>query len=324
MKTRVLIATAIALLTPLVGAQTWEKVSFPVPENITGLCFLNSSTGYAVTSGAAVASTTDGGKTWTAGRMKYGIPLEDVCFRNKDTGYVCGRKGLLSRTVDGGAVWEDRSIEDSTAFMISIRPLDAINVLALGLVRDSTGRISGVAYRSIDGGKKWTKLPDMGLGFGELFYRPGSPICFQSWGLLHYSTDLGATWQSRPTTQGKPGRATAFYAKTGVICGNNGMAAYTADGGTTWNQVNADEAVSFTSVALVNDKLGYMAGTGGTIMKTVDGGKTWAQETVPVTFDIYELCLAGRYLYAAGKDGNIIRTSVEQGPSVKPGGPGKK
>jgi photosystem II stability/assembly factor-like uncharacterized protein len=317
MKTNLLILLTAILIVPSIGAQTWQRVNFPVHETITGICFVNANRGYVVTSGAAIGITTDGGKTWSAYRMKYDIPLEDVYFLNKDTGFVCGRKGLVSRTLDGGTTWEDRSIEDTTAYLLSIRPVNDSIVLTLGIVRETAERLVGVAYRSTDGGKKYTKLPGMGLGYGELFYRPGSPICFQSWGLLHYSTDLGATWQSLKTVEGRPGRATAFYGKTGIICGNNGMAAFTHDGGKTWTKIAADEEVHFTSVVLVNDQVGYMAGTKGTITKTVDGGKTWKQETIPTSVDIFEMYLVGNTLYAAGRDGQIIRTTVSQGAATE-------
>lgn len=310
MKTSLLVLLLAALLAPVAGAQRWEKVNFPIPENITGLCFVNSEIGYAVTSSANIARTFDGGRTWQVARMPSQTPLEDVFFLNRDTGLACGRKGVLYRTVNGGSTWEDRSLGDTMLYLTSVRLLEPTVGLVLGLKPDSAKRPVGVLARSNDGGITWKWLPVTGMGFGEMFYRPGSPVCFQSWGQIHYSNDLGATWQTRRSIDGRPARATAFYGSTGIICGNSGVCAYSNDGGSTWNKVSADEDVHLTSAVLVNDKLGYIAGTGATILKTTDGGKTWIKETIPVETDFYCLCLVGNRLFAAGKNGQMIRTSA--------------
>ncbi|MEW6051630.1 MAG: YCF48-related protein [Candidatus Zixiibacteriota bacterium] len=292
-------------------ADNWELIKTPVDDNISGVWFVNPDTGFVVTSSGKVLRTDNGGRIWTLLRFPGNMPLEDVSFINGDTGIVCGRHGAILLTFDGGATWSDRSLRDTLPWLLSTIMLDSKTALVVGWARDAKDRSKGLLLRSTDFGRSWDQLPDLGRGYGELFYRAGSPVCFQSWGRLHYSRDLGATWQDRKTIDGKPGRAIAFYGTFGVIVGNQGMGAYTHDGGNSWTSISLDESVQYTSVALLSADIGYVAGSTGMLQKTIDGGKTWKAEKIPQPIDILDLCLIGNKLYAVGSDGGIIRGTVK-------------
>jgi len=301
----------LALPSLLTAADEWKELPFPVRETITGMSFLSPGFGYVVTDGAKYARTTDSGKTWNVYTLaKDDPPYDDVFFLNKDTGVICGQRGFVARTSDGCKNWTRTFWGDTTIWFTSVVMLGGDAAVLVGLI---PGDLKGVLFRSSDAALNWRQVPDSGLGFGELFYRKGDPLCFQSWGKLHYSTDSGKTWSTLKTASGKTGRATAFYGQTGVICGNMAMIATSSDRGRSWNPVSLDKPeINFTSVALVDEKTGYIAGTGGTVMRTVDGGKVWVPEVVlkdPVDFAC--MTLVGDYLYIGGVDGVIVRKKVK-------------
>lgn len=309
----VLAVLMLALAIPaLVSAEdAWTELPFPVRETITGISFVSPSLGYVVTSGAKYARTADSGKTWKVYSLGKDDPLyDDVFFLNKDTGIICGRNGFVARTTDGCKNWVRTFWGDTTIWFTSVVMISSDAAMLVGLIPGDIPK--GVLFRSYDGGLNWRQVPDSGFGFGELFYRKGDPLCFQSWGRLHYSLDSGKTWSTLKIGSGKTGRATAFYGQTGVICGNLAMLSYSSDRGRTWNPITIDRPeLRFTSVVLIDEQTGYVAGTGGTVMKTTNGGRLWLPEFVlsdPIDFACMKL--VGDYLYIGGVDGVIVRKKV--------------
>jgi photosystem II stability/assembly factor-like uncharacterized protein len=306
-----LLVTCISLLVfnETTQAQEWRATKIPFDETITGLSFPTPTVGYFVTSSGKYGITKDGGKYWDVFRFLTEVGMEDVYFKSKDTGLAVGRNGMIYRTIDGAVNWEDRSLIDSIPWLTSGLFVNDTIALVTGLKPGTN--LEGLLYRSIDGAKKWQKVEFAGMGFGELFAAKGVPVCFQSYGKLNYSTDLGKSWQSLETVGGKPGRATAFYNNTGILCGNDAMLAFSQDRGKTWMPVPTQGGAMLTSVVLVNDSLGYVGGTGGHIMVTKDGGKTWKKETpLPETVDVAKLAIAGNRLIVACAGGFIFNKPI--------------
>ncbi|MCM2271778.1 MAG: YCF48-related protein [candidate division Zixibacteria bacterium] len=302
-----LLATAISLLGLAMSAeaQEWRATKIPFDETVTGLSFPTSDIGYFVTSGGKYGITKNGGKYWQVYRFLDPFSMEDVYFKSKDTGLAVGRNGMILRTVDGAVNWEDWGPVDSTIWFTSGIFVNDTVALATGLKPGTN--MEGVLYRSVDGGKKWELVDITGMGFGELFKAEGVPVCFQSFGKLNYSTDQGKTWQSLSTVGGKPGRATAFYNKTAIICGNDAMLAFSQDRGKTWAQSTTEGGANLTTVILVNDSLGYLGGTGGHVMFTEDGGKSWKKEKpLPEMVDVAKIAVAGDRLIVACAGGFIF------------------
>ncbi len=90
------------------GGTTWkikyEESGFG-PE-ITGMHFLNSSTGYVTMERGDMMKTTDGGSTWTDLTIFTSYDLNDLHFFTEDSGLVVGDGGRILKTVDGGANFE--------------------------------------------------------------------------------------------------------------------------------------------------------------------------------------------------------------------------
>jgi len=293
----------------LSAQEKWTELNTSIRgEAIMGMAFPSPDLAVAVTDKGHYIRSFDGGKTWKGFSILKDPAFDDVYFLNNDTGMICGHNGVLYRTVDGTKGWDGAITGDSVSWFTSVVMITGKIALVAGI---NFANMQGAMYRTEDGGLNWKKLPDMGLGYGELFYEKGGPLCIQSFGRLHYSLDSGKSWSSLNTTNGKPGRATAFKGQTGVICGTNSMIAYSKDRGKTWNSVNITLDCNFTAVAMVDEKTGYICGTKATLLKTSDGGEKWFPEVVmkdPVDFACMKL--AGDYLYIGGVDGVIMRKKI--------------
>jgi photosystem II stability/assembly factor-like uncharacterized protein len=313
-QTKKLLLTALLpglILTSAATAQTWQVVDFPSLDNLTGVSFLSPDTGYVVSSSGKIARTTDAGKTW-GGVQITSASLEDVFFANSTTVYVCGTRGGVFKSEDGGRTWKNRSMNDTSMTLLSIRRLSPQSLLVLGLTRDSARSNIGVAMRSTDDGATWKALPAMGTSYGEMLVTPDKTVCFLSWGALHTSNDFGATWHDLKLPDGKPGRVMDVIGRTAIMAGNFGQIAHSSDGGKTWEQMPLPQEEShFTSAVLINDHEGYIAGFASRVYYTSDGGRKWMREPLPRACNLIAMTKIGDRLWAVGADGIILWKKIK-------------
>ncbi|MDZ4723705.1 MAG: YCF48-related protein [candidate division Zixibacteria bacterium] len=293
-------------------AQSWENLTFPGRATLTGASFLSDDTGYVSTSEGQCAKTVDGGRKWSIFQVAFGRHFEDLDFLSANLGFICGRKGTVYKTFDGGQRWVNISVPDSICWLLSIEFFNAGTGIVTGMTREANIPARGVSYRTTDGGKSWQKQASMGLGYGDLLNRTGKPLMLLSYGQLHESRDSGKSWTTIKTTQGKPARSLAVSGQNGIMVGNNGMCAVSADGGKAWDTVVVNIKNHLTSVAMVSPLSAYIAGVQGTMMFTGDGGLTWTKEEIPKTFDIFDLALTNTRLFAIGSKGSILSKNLKR------------
>ncbi len=306
---RIIIAV-ITLLTAVFSvshSQEWKTVASPFTETITGICALSPDTLFIVTGKGNIARTTDGGKNWKAISVAPNVPLEDISFADAKVGVVCGRNGAIYRTTDGGGTWENCSWWDKTPWLMDVEMLTPEVGVIIGMTRNTVSPLKGICLRTTDGGKTWKQQTSLGLGYSELLYHPGEGLYLLSFGKLHFSRDLGKTWESRNTADGLVARTFSLKGKTGIMAGPSGMFAYSSDSGKTWIKPEQWSNTLYITSELVDEKEGYIAGKDALIMRTTDGGKTWKREPLEEKeFDILDMCLAGDYLFAVGSKGKIL------------------
>jgi len=212
----------------------------------------------------------------------------------------------LYRTTDGGKTWADVSPGDSVQMFYDVELFDTKTGLVIGMDRGSEVPYAGIAYRTTDGGKTWKKQKRLGLGYSEIFYRPGGDVYFLSFGQLHRSKDKGKTWQTIKAAPENRARALSFFGKSGLMAGLEGMCGISSDSGKTWTTVKLDKNLTFVAAELVNEKAGYIAGLNDKLFATTDGGKTWNPELPAKMFTILDMCKIGDRLYAVGTDGGMM------------------
>ena len=287
-------------------SQEWKTIDFPNDENLTGICFIHPDTGFVITHRGNVGITYNGGKEWFLINVANGVPLEDVFFYDSDDGLVCGHDGSVYRTTDGGNSW--RIVASSGAYIkyIDLEMIDKKNGYVVGMESKSNSPNTAVVKRTQNGGATWENAETVGMGALEMFTRPGLPLYFITFGVVNRSYDNGFHWQSARTNHQSPARTISMYDHAGIIAGPNGMCAFTADSGKTWNIVPQNEERFFIASEMLDDQTAYIGGAENCLMKTIDGGITWTEETMPKPFSILDFSLAGNRLYACGVKGGLM------------------
>lgn len=231
-----------------------------------------------VTINHGVLVTSDGGATWrrellTADTV-YNIPMTSVAVQNSSTAWICGWFGALYRTSDKGASFEDRSLDTM------------IHSECVYFLDEYTGWIAGdsVDYeRGFDAGK----------------------------GILHQTTDGGATWQVQAAFPFDPDSGLYWVTWNdidfadplhGWMAGQKGGMARTTDGGDTWEEFDEARGAEMYSVAALSADHVLMGGESLIFLESTDAGASWTRRGVPrgigLLFDIdmydaFNGCIAG-------------------------------
>ena len=119
------------------GGTSWTSVPFSVNSNITGICFANAFTGWAVGSNGVIVYSGDGGTNWSQQTSPTTRLLAKVWFINAQTGWACGgwQDGttyLVIKTTNGGQSWTDQSFSSG-----------AYSCESIFFINDQTGWIGG-------------------------------------------------------------------------------------------------------------------------------------------------------------------------------------
>jgi photosystem II stability/assembly factor-like uncharacterized protein len=256
-------------------------------------------TGDAFTSRSSLAGdgiyrSTDAGKTWTNMGLRDSQHIARVVIDPKDSNivYVAAMGHLYSdnaergvfKTTDGGATWQKVLFVNERVGVIDLvqdaqRPgvLYAATYdkqrLPWQIVNGGPG--SGI-YKTSDSGRTWTKLGG-GLPVGRIG-RIGLALYPRNPDILYAVIEN----ENARTTPVAAGRGGAAPAQPGVVPTIGGEVYRTADGGMTWNKMNADDynvspkgPYYFSQIFVDpnNDQQLFVTQDG--FRHSIDGGKTW-------------------------------------------------
>jgi photosystem II stability/assembly factor-like uncharacterized protein len=277
--------------------------------------------------------TSDGGKTWdTVSGKAIGGEFWATTFIDSKRGWAANYEGQIWRTHDGGTTWtlisQPRGGPDNKSPYLP-RQIVFVDEYHGWLV--DNWRI----WRTDDGGSNWERTSTTNEVDGDI-WKPTRMTFIDAnlgWvsatnGIVHRTTDGGATWQSRKLILGDADATDVFFLNkrvgwlTGFVSSSqilSGTRLYrTDDGGETWQPVAiADRDTYIKSVWFTGEKQGWAIGsvskTGepsrGTILFTHDGGKSWREKVLGLNashFDrIYFVNSTYGWLFA---ENNIYRT----------------
>lgn len=91
--------------------------------------------------------------------------------------------------------------------------------------------------------------------------------------------------------------------------GENGTLRKTANGGASWQAVNARTSASLQAVRFTSSTNGYVVGNNGTALRTQDGGTTWTQMQVNTSVALRDVYFKTPMVgYIVGDVGTILHT----------------
>ncbi len=265
------------------GGVNWVPAPFPAGISLSGLIGSGDSL-LTVGGDGAIFRSADFGASWDLCTPHLGAALNAIQIPAPSTIIAAGFDAVGVRSTDGGATWGQGSVWTGTF---------ATNVNDLCFVNGTTG-FAAQSYRLVskttDLGDSWTvcipettastvysygvDFVDNNLGFVVGAYGSSS-------GVVHKTTDGGATWTTKTAVIAKQLYGVAFAnATTGVAVGDSKLGAYTTDGGTTWtastfNNVPSNRATAdFRGVVFLTPTIALAVGD-STIVKSTDAGATW-------------------------------------------------
>ena len=283
----------ILLLSVTAQAQ-WTSLPVNTKASLRGLSAVNAKVVWASGTGGTVLRTVDGGATWEIINVPNADSLDfrDIEAFDANTAYILSiGNGLSSRvykTTDGGKTWflsyqntNEKAYFDALAFWDKDHGLamsDPVNGRFLILTTDDGGK----SWRSIEK----TTMPEALAGEGG-FAASGTCLITQgkrnaffvtggNTARVFRSTDRGRTWTVSNTPLQNEGTAAGAFSiafkddKTGMLVGgdyqkpdgNEKIAAFTQDGGKTWNLLD-NQPYGFRSCVVWTDGVWVTAGTSG-------------------------------------------------------------
>lgn len=212
-----------------------------------------------------------------------------------------GERGMILLSDDGGARWQQAAVPVSVT-LTSVHFADAQHGWAAGH--------SGVVLGTTDGGQSWTKLLDGKLAaarVAEEAKKPGASPAF-------------AAEAERLVADGpdKPFLAIHFRdARHGLVAGAYGLLFSTADGGRTWQPLQArldnPRGLHLYSIHDAGDAL-YIAGEQGALFVSRNGGSDFESLPTPYPGSYFGVLGSGGTLLVFGMRGNAW-WSADQGAS---------
>jgi photosystem II stability/assembly factor-like uncharacterized protein len=268
---------------------------------MTGLSFLNATTGYAM-DGSRIWETTDGGVRWTplGPRLQ---PIGAVSFGSSAQGLAVGFAGNftgLLRTQDGGRVWAP--VGNPATIWQTVHMVDTHTVWGI----QYTGAARPALVVSRTGGRyfRTVALPtgDTVAALGLTSSQAGYVVVVNhGQRALLRTTDGGTGWHKK-SVPFAPYQFTQSASRDLWAIGMTDITPelfHSNDGGTTWSAYNIPQAVANPVIpqglAFVTPRVGYFW-TPTALYVTHNGGTSWQQETAPnnVTIDGIDLQASGQ------------------------------
>jgi photosystem II stability/assembly factor-like uncharacterized protein len=244
-------------------------------------------------------------------------------------GYAGGAPGQYKVTV------KDAESGISRTYTLSVEAKDSVNTgewVAMGPMDPTIVRSRfidgnagygfdryGLAYRTVDGGKVWTRL-NLWEGFAVISFesfnadttyliaRKTSGIPAK--GIFAKTIDGGATWVDVPVPF-EPLWLSFPSVQTGFALAGSGSIRSifkTEDGGTSWTEMGRADAAN--RIAFLDPDNGFRWGTLSKIEKTSDGGRSWAgiSGSLDTTYVNFNISIPDAKTIIAGSGTDIFRT----------------
>ncbi|MBE2244998.1 MAG: hypothetical protein IAE86_19760 [Burkholderiaceae bacterium] len=248
----------------------------------------------AVGERGTVLLSDDAGSSWRqAASVPISATLTAVQFASERVGWAVGHYGVVLRSDDGGEHWT-RQLEGSAAAQLMLADAKATG----------NARAVAEAERAVQEG---TDKPLLALQFAN----DSDGIVAGAFNLLLQTKDGGKTWVSIASRLDNP-KSAHLYAlyRSGVellVAGEQGLLAYSGDGGGSFERVETPYKGSYFCVAREAGGSWLVAGLRGTALRSRDGGRNWTTLAVPAPVSLTALApAAGGETWLANQAGQVL------------------
>lgn len=258
------------------GGYNWSSLS---GGNLTGIFFINNSTGWVVGYPGYIGKTTNG-SSFTQQPTGIQDRLNEVFFLNENTGWVVGgdfSNEVIFKTTNGGTNWITQTSGTSN------------KLFSVHFINENTGWAAGgpsspKIIKTTNSGQNWftqnTSVISTPL-YSVMFANENT-----GWAVAGYlggetiikTTDGGQNWFSQSSGDTRYLRdCYVIDSLRSVAVGQGGKIITTTNGGENWNVITTGSSVELWAVDFASDSIGYAIGSNA-VLKTTNGGLTFYTE----------------------------------------------
>lgn len=128
------------------GGQRWKRIWKSKEITLSGVSFLNKTTGWCAGGDGVIIHTKDGGQSWHTQTSPTKENLLSIAFVDSKNGYAVGVNGTIVHTTNGGETW-DEQVSGTTNYLARVVVVDANEAWVIG---DKATVLS-----TRDGGQHW-------------------------------------------------------------------------------------------------------------------------------------------------------------------------
>lgn len=314
------ISLALLFLSQFSLAQ-WQVQNSGTNQDLRGMHFISSTTGFAVGDNGLILKTTDGGNNWVPQASPTTSNLFSIKFVNSQIGYIAVQDTFFLKSINGGMSWEVEKLDTITINPFSCffceYPLVDFYDEQNGLIVLSEGQLT--IAKTTDGGLNWNmKTEGLSASYTTGISRPTKDTLY----ILDVNRKLaksingGTTWTETSLAQGN-----VFFYAVSFMDGNKGYVVgekssnsrnfinKTIDGGNSWISVLPDSLYKKRILAIDFDKQGRGIAVGnGIILTTSDEGDHWLVDslTFPSPGQLLGAKSTPAGYFAYGSNGTIL------------------
>ena len=277
------------------GGVTWANQPSPVAHDLVDIDMLDKLNGFALAHETApeprdlkthVLQTSNGGAEWTV-RATLNHKYNAAAYTDEENGVLVGEEGRILRTVDGARSWNPANIERPDLAPWTIGEVQFLSA-TFGLAMGGRYDVTGVVWRTQDGGANWTHMRVAGEPvWGAFAFDADNIICVG--GDLDYGAGMvmtgeaGESWDYTDLHMWGQAQAVDFrdgmegWAPLGVA----GAYMVSEDGGRNWTSLPAPNGAEMFDVVFTSPDVGYMVGSAGTVLRYTPGGGTTGVDELP-------------------------------------------
>jgi photosystem II stability/assembly factor-like uncharacterized protein len=295
------------------------------PPIIWAMSFVDDLNGWAACDDGTLLQTSDGGNKWAKRKIYPHVntlpPLFvdsiDVIFKGGRKGWIAAHlksSAVILASNDGGKSWKvSLRVPYWSSTIHNIWFIDEVRGWAVG---EAEGR--GIIYGTRDGGKTWV-VQYKGVG-NESFLHEVKFSGATGWAVGDHtvlkSVDGGQTWNRQAISESENDflfGLDVLSRNEAWVVGSGGGIFHTVDGGMSWNHSSlpSDHRDHWlNSIQFISPNRGWIVGDDGAIFSTSNAGTTWNLESKNMSSYLRGLAISGRYVYAFGNDGVVLRRSA--------------
>ncbi len=295
--------------------QSYYSQTTPLP-TLTGVYFIDDTTGYVCGWSGTVLKTTNGGDTWSYRRQTTDTWFSDIHFASADSGWVCGgtTEGVIARTTDGGTTWSSvRFPMHDWIYSLTFQNTTSGYAVGGSFNEDSPGSV----FSTGNGGETWAPLPLPAgvdadtLNFRGVNYTEGVLWVCGDAGLIWKTDDGGSTWDNVSYESPASLYDIAFTdASNGMVIGGGGLVLTTSDAGATWTAVSTPTTEELRRITMTDASNIWVVGGNGTIIASTDGGNSWSLQPTALIESLLGIDMLNTSVgWTVGGEGTLLKTT---------------